>query len=322
MVSENRSKPFWQTLRFILSSLMVLTFYLENLMTKGEGVSGVLFAFNTTLIPMFVFIAGILSQGMDRKAIYQAFLPAIITCTAFQLINTIPVIIRGDFSWGNFFRFPLDGVWFILATPIWQWVSSKHAEIIGHPFITFLILLIIGFIGLYWLQPYTSFALILGYFPVFFVGHHLTAAQIQTWRAKNPLLPMMIFVIAIGITIIVFTQLPLEQDLMALYNTSLLNAGATYLIFMLLNALYGAFAVYFVRYIDFFGTIAPRSLGIYLIHPILCVIALYFLQQNALVLNLPTAFFLTFLTILTAAGLASIPPFNWLLAPKLPWRKS
>lgn len=136
-------KPFWQTLKLILSVLMVLLFYLEKISLTsislhdpimqgsvipfsditGYLLQGTLLGLNMVLIPMFIFIAAYLTQGSTIKEIYQSLLPAFITYCAFQLINTIPLLLEDRFSWQALLLFPLDGVWFILAVPVWQGLS-------------------------------------------------------------------------------------------------------------------------------------------------------------------------------------------------------
>ncbi len=314
-------KPFWQTLRFMLSSLMVLTYYLDSLWLPSTGVEGLIIAFNTTLIPMFVFISGYLAKDITKAEIRHAVIPAIITCYGFQIIDTIPLIVRDEFSWLNFFIMPLDGVWFILAVPVWQWLGVTHAELRHHPLISFLIVFVIGFAGLYWLQPYTGFALTLGYFPIFFLGLHIPAATITRWRRQS----WLIFAILLLGTILLFLwcylYLPLARDFMTLWQSQLDEAILTYMVFTLFNLLFGALSLYLIRYSHLLKNIAPKSLGVYLIHPILCVIILTLLERTGLRLDLPMAILFTLITITIAVGLASIYPFKWLLAPKLPARK-
>lgn len=315
-------KPFWQTLRFMLSSLMVLTYYLDRLLVPSAGVEGLMIAFNTTLIPMFVFISGYLSRDITKADIRRSVIPAIITCYGFQMIDTIPLILRGEFSWVNFFIMPLDGVWFILAVPVWQWVSVMNIELRHHPLISFLILFAIGFVGLYWLQPYTGFALTLGYFPIFFLGRRIPVETIIRWRNQS----WMVFTVFLLGTVLLFLwcyhYLPLAPDFMMLWQWQIDEALLTYCVFTLFNLLFGALSLYLIRYSHLLKDIAPKSLGVYLIHPILCIIILTLLERTGLRLDLPMAILFTLITITIAVGLASIYPFKWLLAPKLPARKS
>ena len=64
MQVKNRHLPNWQTLKLILSSLIVFNFYLNVNPTVKSDYSILIEIFDWVLIPMFVFIAAYLSKGI------------------------------------------------------------------------------------------------------------------------------------------------------------------------------------------------------------------------------------------------------------------
>ena len=317
VTTDHCPKPFWQTLRFILSNLIVIAYYLGQIKPEMEMVNGILFAMNTVMIPMFVFIAAYLTQDIKTSDINRAILPAIITCTAFQLINTVPIIIRGEFSLLDFFIKPLDGVWFIIAVPLWQWFSKMHAQLRHHPVITMLIFLVIGFFAFYYWYPYSGLFEIVAYFPIFFLGRRMTHRMIQAWRATSVIYPLILFVSVVVVTTVGFHYLPESMAFTKLYTLPIELAAIYYGVILYLCGVLGMVIIYFIRYLSILDSVAPKALGVYLIHPIVCVIILYLLGRTGLVLDIPMALFLAVITIMISVGLAFIFPFNWLLAPKI-----
>lgn len=310
-------KPFWQTLRFILSNLIVLSYFLVRVTPESRILDGVVFTLDTFLIPMFVFIAAYLTQDISLKEIKKAVIPAIITCSGFQLINTIPAIIAGEFSLLKFFIEPLDGVWFIIAVPLWQGFSKMHAELRHHPVITMIIFSIIGFTAFFYGLPYSGLFSIVAYFPIFFLGRRITHEAIHRWRSAPIYLPLLLLAIGLASAYFGFIHYPHPLSFRTLYRLPLQEAIIYYLLFMSLLGMFGMVIIYGIRYLAFLESVAPKALGVYLIHPIICVIVLTALAHSQIALTLPVALFLTLVTIVVAVGLASIFPFNWLLAPKI-----
>lgn len=364
-------KPFWQTLKWILSVSMVLTFFLEKISfgalslselgsvfplvsfqdlggfnggiqaAKWHGISlhndggsllslraesslvvilqGVLLALNMLLIPMFIFIAAYLTQKSTWTMINQSVLPAVITYSAFQGINTIPAFLAGNFSWNALLLFPLDGVWFILAVPFWRWGSLGIAYLKPSRFLKcllFCLFLGIGFTAFYFALPYTGFALVVGYFSIFYLGQQISSALILRLRAIA-LFPFASFccgVLLLFIAAMLF--LPMNLSLMTISTLSPAVAILNYLLFMLFSILWGVIAIYAVRYLKVLAKVAPKALGIYLIHPIICTSILAILHRYSLELNLSGAVGLTIITVMISLLLASFMPFRWLLAPK------
>lgn len=333
------AKPFWQTLKWMLSVLMVLLFFLEKISLSttplyefqvggfevplteimGSFLEGSLLGLNIVLIPMFIFIAAYLTQDQGLKEIRQSLLPAVITYSAFQLINTIPLLFAGHFSWEALLLFPLDGVWFILAVPVWQWLSlcllpfKRHIILKGA---LFLLLLYSGYWAFYNLLPVTGFALVIGYFPIFYLGRQVSAQQITTWRA----MPWGYFLGVLLVTLLLFvgsySLLPMSRSLMNIPKLPSTIAILNYLLFMLFSILLGMILIYLIRYLKLLENIAPKALGIYLIHPIICTGLLAILHYYGITIDFLLAGVLTLITVTIALGLASIWPFKWLLSPK------
>lgn len=310
-------KPFWQTLRFILSNLIVLAYFLVRVVPENLVINGIVFTLDTFLIPMFVFIAAYLTQDISLKEIKKAIVPAIITCSAFQLINTVPLIIAGKFSLERFFSEPLDGVWFIIAVPLWQGFSKMHAELRHHPIITMLFFSVISFFAFYYGLPYSGLFSIVAYFPIFFLGRRVSHQTIRAWRGVPAYWSLLLLALALAFAYWGFIHYPHPLSFRSLSHLPLQDAIFYYLLFMSLLGMLGMVIIYFIRYLPFLDSVAPKALGVYLIHPIICVIILIALERSQILLTLPVALFLTLVTIVIAVGLASIFPFNWLLAPKI-----
>lgn len=344
LIASSEPKPFWQTLKWMLSVLMVLLFFLDkiplsaisgNLSAMHEstilGVTisfseievsllrGILLGLNMVLIPMFIFIAAYLSQGSTIKEINHGVLPAFITYSAFQLINTIPILLKGHFSWEALLLFPLDGVWFILAVPFWQWFSLWLSHFNFHwsfKGILFLLFLGSGFWAFYRGFPYIGFALVIGYYPIFYIGRQVSQAQIKSWRAI-PWYYFLIFLVAVlALFMGSFLRLPMSESLIKISGISATIALLNYLLFMLFSILLGMIAIYLIRYLKVLEKIAPKALGIYLIHPIICTGLLAILHSYGITINLLLALGLTGIAVIISLLLASIMPFKWLLAPK------
>ncbi|UNM95399.1 hypothetical protein MMG00_09185 [Ignatzschineria rhizosphaerae] len=344
LIASSEPKPFWQTLKWMLSVLMVLLFFLDkiplsaisgNLSAMHEstilGVTisfseievsllrGILLGLNMVLIPMFIFIAAYLSQGSTIKEINHGVLPAFITYSAFQLLNTIPLLLEGHFSWLAFFLSPLDGVWFILAVPFWQWFSlwlsgfnlGSIAKVL-----LFLGFLAIGFLAFYKALPYTGFALVIGYYPIFYLGRQVSHHLIARWRGVSWVVFIGFLLAVLALFMGSFLRLPMSESLIKTSGISATIALLNYLLFMLFSILLGMIAIYLIRYLKVLEKIAPKALGIYLIHPIICTGLLAILHSYGITINLLLALGLTGIAVIISLLLASIMPFKWLLAPK------
>ena len=78
MQVKNRHLPNWQTLKLILSSLIVFNFYLNvNPIVKSDY-SILIEIFDWVLIPMFVFIAAYLSKGILWQGWRDHLIPPLI----------------------------------------------------------------------------------------------------------------------------------------------------------------------------------------------------------------------------------------------------
>lgn len=116
--SNNMAQPYWPTLKLILSSFIVFNFYL-NLADKNK-ILLLIDIFNLTLIPMFVFIVAFVTKNITWKSLKLSLLSSIIIYLTFQTVDAIPLYFSGELSLNTYIFEPQNGVWFFLATPVWQ----------------------------------------------------------------------------------------------------------------------------------------------------------------------------------------------------------
>lgn len=115
---EKIKQPYWPALKLILSSLIVFSFYLKQ--SHIPDFSLLINIFDLTLIPMFVFIIGFITKNGTWKSWRDNLLAALVIYATFQTIDMIPLYYSGQFDLNTYLLFPQNGVWFFLATPIWQ----------------------------------------------------------------------------------------------------------------------------------------------------------------------------------------------------------
>lgn len=95
MLSMDEIKqPYWPTLKLILSSLIVFSFYLKQ--SQLHDFSLLIDVFDLTLIPMFVFIIAFISKKGTWESWRNNLLASLVIYGTFQTIDMIPSIIQGN----------------------------------------------------------------------------------------------------------------------------------------------------------------------------------------------------------------------------------
>ncbi|VTP81871.1 Uncharacterised protein [Proteus vulgaris] len=92
MLSMDEIKqPYWPTLKLILSSLIVFSFYLKQ--SQLHDFSLLIDVFDLTLIPMFVFIIAFISKKGTWESWRNNLLASLVIYGTFQTIDMIPPLL-------------------------------------------------------------------------------------------------------------------------------------------------------------------------------------------------------------------------------------
>lgn len=317
---KHNEQPYWPTLKLILSSLIVLNFYLSFMEIHAVFLLGKIF--NLTLIPMFVFIVAFITKSTTWVNWRNNVAPAIIIYCTFQTIDSIPLYFSGDLSLKKYILFPQNGVWFFLATPIWQAIFLLLPKTIKNNKAALLFILAISLIFSYLVNDYreksSGFFSIIYYFPYFVLAYLISENHISSFRNKNIFIILCITTLAIialyyRIDIIEFIYRKNEYGLY-LYEIT------TYLFDFLIGILLSTTIVYFSLSTNRYAKVSNNALGIYLIHPIICFALLYGLKQFDIQINFPLVIFLTLLTVTIALKLASNSVIHWFISPVITYK--
>ncbi|BBV05046.1 acetyltransferase [Providencia rettgeri] len=314
---KNVGQPYWPTLKLILSSLIVFNFYL-NLVDKNKY-SLLITVFDLTLIPMFVFIVAFITKNTTWKELKSHLLPAFIIYFTFQTIDMVPLYFTSELTFKKYLFSPQYGVWFFLATPIWQAVFLLLPESFkSNKFNLSAILitsLIILFITKTYIMPISSFFSIILYFPFFVIAYFIHNQNIFSLR-KKPIIT--IFCIAfLAITFLNYRNDFYEIIFGAIKTNLILNSFIIYIFDFVISLILGSIIIYFALSTQKYAKISNNALGVYLIHPIICFVILQTLSFLNMELNLLLIIAFTLSTITIALLLASNSIIHWFIEPVL-----
>ncbi|MDR2989567.1 MAG: hypothetical protein LBU59_03670 [Providencia alcalifaciens] len=323
MQVKNRHLPNWQTLKLILSSLIVFNFYLNVNPTVKSDYSILIEIFDWVLIPMFVFIAAYLSKGILWQGWRAHLIPPLIIYFTFQTIDAIPLYFTNRLSVEEYLLFPQNGVWFFLAVPIWQAVflllPSFIKNNVGGVTVTLLLSIIIAFFSKIYLSDVTGFSAIIQYFPFFVMAYFCDDKKI-VWLRKN-----VFFIVSAVIALVViyiYTPVDIESELIKILGGNQLAYRFFEHVFTFLMGVLISIAVMCIALsTERFVKTANNALGVYLIHPIICFLLLTGLSSFHIEAGLPLLILLTLFTITLALFLAKNSTIHWFLNPELKSRK-
>ncbi|HHE6467610.1 TPA: acetyltransferase [Providencia rettgeri] len=312
---KNNDQPYWPTLKLMLSSLIVFNFYL-NLVDKNKY-SLLINIFDLILIPMFVFIVAFITKNTTWKGLKSHLLPAVIIYFTFQTIDMLPLYFTGELTLRTYLFSPQYGVWFFLATPIWQTIflllpkSFKSNKFYLSIFLA--ASLIMSYITMFYLIKVSSFFSITLYLPFFVIAYFIDNKNISSLRKKPA---MIIFCITIlAILLLHYRDIFLGGILSGINFHLFFNEFIIHILNFSISLILGASIIYFALSTDKYAKISNNALGVYLIHPIICFIILQTLVFLGIELNLLLIITFTLLTICIALLLASIPIIHWFIDP-------
>ncbi|MEQ5201768.1 acetyltransferase [Providencia rettgeri] len=312
---KDNNQPYWPTLKLILSSLIVFNFYL-NLVDKNKYAL-LINTFESTLIPMFVFIVAFITKNTTWKGLQSHLFPAVIIYFTFQTIDMLPLYFTGELTLRTYLLSPQYGVWFFLATPIWQAIFlllPKSFKL--NKFYLSIILtlsLIISYITKTYLMPFSSFFSIILYFPFFVIAYFINNKSISSLRKKPT---MVIFCITISAILFLHYRDAFLSEMLSGINSYLFfNEFIIHILNFSISLVLGSSIIYFALSTDKYAKTSNNALGVYLIHPIICFIILQTLVFLGIELNLLLIITFTLLTICIALLLASIPIIHWFIDP-------
>ncbi|HEQ1856795.1 TPA: hypothetical protein VEO38_000291 [Providencia alcalifaciens] len=323
MQVKNRPLPNWQTLKLILSSLIVFNFYLNVNPTVRSDCSILIEVFDWVLIPMFVFIAAYLSKGILWQGWRNHLIPPLIIYFTFQTIDATPLYFTNRLSIEEYLLFPQNGVWFFLAVPIWQAVFLLLPSFIknnaGGVFITLLLSIIIAFFSKIYVSDLTGFSAIIQYFPFFVMAYFCDDKKIA-WLRKNVF--FIVPAVVALVTIYIYTPAGIESKLIKILGENQLAYHFFMHIFAFLMGVLISIAVICIALsTERFVKIANNALGVYLIHPIICFLLLTGLNSFQIEAGFPLLILLTLFTITLALFLAKNSIIHWFLNPEIKARK-
>ncbi len=315
--AKNRNQPYWPTLKLILSSLIVFNFYL-NLNNKHDF-SLLINIFDLTLIPMFVFIVAFITKNTKWKSWRHHLLPPLIIYFTFQTIDVIPIYFSGQLDLNTYLLFPQNGVWFFLATPIWQAIFLLLPSYIkSSKFCLFTILtisLLIAYLTKNYSSEISTFFAIIHYFPFFIMAYLIDEKYIISLRKLSFFIILCILILAI---LSLYHQTKINDFITYLTNGNIFSSQ--FLIYILnfsIGITLGLVIIYFAISTDKYAKISNNALGIYLIHPIICFILLQSLKFFDMQITSPLVIILTLSTIAITLLLASNSIIHWFIDPVL-----
>lgn len=317
-----KTKPYWPTLKLILSSLIVFNFYL-NLAHK-EKLSYLIGIFDLTLIPMFVFIVAFITKNTTWKTLRLNLLSSIIIYLTFQTVDAIPLYFTGELSLKTYILSPQNGVWFFLATPVWQAIflllppNAKSNNIIL--FLILLLSLVASYLSATYLIRISGFFSIILYFPFFVIAYFINNDNVISLRRK----PVFNILITTTLALIVFYHQELINNFIknVIKDNLISPLFIIYILKFLVSIALGISIVYIALSTEKYAKISNNALGVYLIHPIICFVFIRILTYFNIEFNLLIIILLTLSTISIALLLASNSIIHWFIDPKLNFNKS
>ncbi|WP_368872176.1 acetyltransferase [Proteus terrae] len=316
MLSTDEIKqPHWPTLKLILSSLIVFSFYLKQ--SQIHDFSLLINVFDLTLIPMFVFIVAFISKKGTWESWRNNLLAALVIYGTFQTIDMIPLYYSGQFDLNTYLIFPQNGVWFFLATPIWQAFFLLLPSYIKNNKLILLSLLFVSVLLSYLTKGYenklSTFFAIVQYFPFFIIAYLVDQRTIAKFKGK-PLL-VIVLLSLLSLYILYYYSYVNSFFIKKLELNILIVNLITYIISLLIGVILSAGIISVAPTTPKHASIANNALGIYLIHPIICFILLQGIVFFHLSLTFPMVLALTVITISLSLLLASIKTIHWFISP-------
>ncbi len=316
MLSTDEIKqPYWPTLKLILSSLIVFSFYLKQ--SQIHDFSLLSNVFDLTLIPMFVFIVAFISKKATWESWRNNLLAALVIYGTFQTIDMIPLYYSGQFDLNTYLIFPQNGVWFFLATPIWQAFFLLLPSYIKNNKLILLSLLFVSVLLSYITKGYetklSTFFAIVQYFPFFIIAYLVDQRAIAKFKGKSPL--VIILLSLLSLYILYYYSYVNSFFIKKLELNILIVNLITYIISLLVGVILSAGIISVAPTTPKYASIANNALGVYLIHPIICFILLQGIVFFHLSLTFPMVLALTVITISLSLLLASIKMIHWFISP-------
>jgi fucose 4-O-acetylase-like acetyltransferase len=189
---------FFDSLKFILISLVVFGHILEYSGIR-DTLSFKVYSFIYTFhMPLFIFISGYFSKnitGDKLKKSFETLLPAYLV---FQTILSIPNMLDGSFSLFNFLTSPQSVLWYIPALLYWRiaFYFVPKIKFLNFPIMITLSILLSFLIGLVNYPVFLSIAKTIALLPYFALGYYCTENTIQKIRNRNRLISVAILFIA------------------------------------------------------------------------------------------------------------------------------
>lgn len=318
--------PYWPLFRTMRSTLIVFAYYLGVNISVAEHFSLLLTIFNSTLIPIFVFIEAVQARGMKIEEWKHHIIPPIVTYITFQTLNSLPAILSGTLTWKSYLLFSQNAICFFLAIPIWQaffyLVPNKVLNQTKSRIVILIVSLFIGFIASEFLLVYSTFYEILVYLPYFALGYFVSDRQILFVRKANHFYIIML----VGITVLTVDQFNFISN--ALSEINILKPLGwigfhffTYLFFYWVSFIFGILSFHSVPSATRFVKLSAEPAGIYLLHPMICLLFLQILAMLHLQLSLLLVILLTIITVFICIYLSRIKVVKWFVTPTLYRRK-
>ncbi|OAT48002.1 acetyltransferase [Providencia heimbachae] len=319
--AKNRNQPYWPTLKLILSSLIVFNFYLN--LNDEHDFSLLIRIFDLTLIPMFVFIVAFITKNTTWKSWRNHLIPPLIIYFTFQTIDAIPLYFSGQLDLNTYLLFPQHGVWFFLATPIWQAIFLLFPSYIKNSKFCLFIILTLSLLIAYLTKDYSAkistFFAIIHYFPFFIMAYFINEKNIFSLRKSSLFIILCIFILTISA---LYYQTKISDFITSIDNENIfISQFFIYIFSFLIGISLGLIIIYFALSTDKYAKTSNNALGIYLIHPIICFILLQSLKFFDIQITLPLVIILTLSTIAITLLLASNSIIHWFIDPVLNHKK-
>lgn len=316
MLSMDEIKqPYWPTLKLILSSLIVFSFYLKK--SQLHDFSLLIDVFDLTLIPMFVFIIAFISKKGTWESWRNNLLASLVIYGTFQTIDMIPLYYSGQFDLNTYLIFPQNGVWFFLATPIWQAFFLLLPSYIKNNKLILLSLLFVSVLLSYLTKGYetklSTFFAIVQYFPFFIIAYLVDQRTIA--KIKDKPLFVIVLLSLLSLYILYYSSDINSFIIKYLELNIFIENLITYIISLLISIILSAGIIYIAPTTPKYASLGNNALGVYLIHPIICFILLQGIMFSHLSLTFPMVLALTVITISLALLLASIKMIHWFISP-------
>ncbi|MBG5984819.1 acetyltransferase [Proteus vulgaris] len=316
MLSMDEIKqPYWPTLKLILSSLIVFSFYLKQ--SQLHDFSLLIDVFDLTLIPMFVFIIAFISKKGTWESWRNNLLASLVIYGTFQTIDMIPLYYSGQFDLNTYLIFPQNGVWFFLATPIWQAFFLLLPSYIKNNKLILLSLLFVSVLLSYLTKGYetklSTFFAIVQYFPFFIIAYLVDQRTIA--KIKDKPLFVIVLLSLLSLYILYYSSDINSFIIKYLELNIFIENLITYIISLLISIILSAGIIYIAPTTPKYASLGNNALGVYLIHPIICFILLQGIMFSHLSLTFPMVLAFTVITISLALLLASIKMIHWFISP-------